>query len=74
MEQVTSVAWCPYDWMKIVTCSDDCAVRIWTASSPGRNDPTTHKEGRCVKHDLEGLFEYLLHCIQAFLFMVLFCL
>ncbi|NXK25045.1 DTL protein, partial [Arenaria interpres] len=28
-QEVTSIAWCPSDFTKIVTCSDDNTVRIW---------------------------------------------
>ncbi|NXF10872.1 DTL protein, partial [Smithornis capensis] len=28
-QEVTSVAWCPSDYTKIATCSDDNTVRIW---------------------------------------------
>ncbi|NXG14204.1 DTL protein, partial [Grallaria varia] len=28
-QEVTSVAWCPSDYAKIATCSDDNTVRIW---------------------------------------------
>ncbi|XP_062429560.1 denticleless protein homolog [Rhea pennata] len=28
-QEVTSVAWCPSDFTKIATCSDDNSVRIW---------------------------------------------
>ncbi|XP_054839315.1 denticleless protein homolog isoform X2 [Eublepharis macularius] len=29
MEEVTSVAWCPSDFSKIATCSDDNTIKIW---------------------------------------------
>lgn len=29
MSEVTAVAWCPYDFTKLVTCSDECVVRLW---------------------------------------------
>nr|XP_056709354.1 denticleless protein homolog [Euleptes europaea] len=29
MEEVTSVAWCPSDFSKIATCSDDNTIRVW---------------------------------------------
>nr|XP_039248988.1 denticleless protein homolog B-like [Styela clava] len=29
MSEVTAVAWCPYDYTKMVTCSDECVVRVW---------------------------------------------
>ena len=28
-KEVTAVAWCPLDMTKIVTCSDDCDLRLW---------------------------------------------
>ncbi|XP_026691449.2 LOW QUALITY PROTEIN: denticleless protein homolog [Ciona intestinalis] len=38
MEQVTAVSWCPSDWRKVVTCSDDCSFRVWNVPvSPSAN-------------------------------------
>ena len=32
MSEVTAVAWCPHDISHLVTCSDECAVRVWNLS------------------------------------------
>lgn len=32
MSEVTAVAWCPSDINHLVTCSDDCVVRLWKIS------------------------------------------
>lgn len=45
MEQVTSVAWCPSDWTTIVTCSDDCAVRVWNIPTQYTNSQV--QDGYC---------------------------
>ncbi|NXL63394.1 DTL protein, partial [Chordeiles acutipennis] len=33
-QEVTSIAWCPSDFTKIATCSDDNTVRIWRLRRP----------------------------------------
>ncbi|XP_076873775.1 denticleless protein homolog [Brachyhypopomus gauderio] len=33
-QEVTSVSWCPTDFTKIATCSDDNTVRVWRLSRP----------------------------------------
>jgi WD40 repeat protein len=33
--EVGDVAWCPSEWNKLASCSDDATVRIWTASRVG---------------------------------------
>ncbi|CAM9867210.1 unnamed protein product [Bubo scandiacus] len=33
-QEVTSIAWCPSDFTKIATCSDDNTVRIWRLRHP----------------------------------------
>lgn len=35
MEEVTAVAWSPYDPFIFVTGSDDCHVRLWNVSETG---------------------------------------
>lgn len=32
MSEVTAVAWCPNDITRLVTCSDECVVRLWNMS------------------------------------------
>lgn len=45
MEQVTSVAWSPVDDTRFVTCSDDCAMRLWKV--PERFPKSTKSDGYC---------------------------
>ncbi|XP_015283101.1 PREDICTED: denticleless protein homolog [Gekko japonicus] len=42
MEEVTSVAWCPSDFSKIATCSDDNTIRIWRLRR-GKEDEISDK-------------------------------
>ncbi|XP_030051930.1 denticleless protein homolog [Microcaecilia unicolor] len=37
-QEVTSVAWCPADFTKIATCSDDNTVRIWRLKRGNEED------------------------------------
>ncbi|KAM4771451.1 denticleless protein homolog [Rhinophrynus dorsalis] len=47
-QEVTSVTWCPTDFTKIVTCSDDNTVRVW------RIDRTCNKAAEVDKTDSVG--------------------
>ncbi|XP_069464629.1 denticleless protein homolog [Ambystoma mexicanum] len=40
-QEVTSVAWCPSDFTKIATCSDDNTVRIWRLNRGTGEEQTT---------------------------------
>ncbi|KAL4630562.1 hypothetical protein GN956_G15886 [Arapaima gigas] len=47
-DEVTSVAWCPTDFSKIASCSDDNTVRIWRLNrGPNGTKPST-EEGDLV--------------------------
>ncbi|KFO75108.1 Denticleless protein, partial [Cuculus canorus] len=48
-QEVTSIAWCPSDFTKIATCSDDNTVRIWRL----RRSPEMEKSA-CSKINLVG--------------------
>ena len=47
-KEVTAVAWCPLDMTKIVTCSDDCDLRLWRVAH-GKKAPG-EITGRCQQY------------------------
>nr|XP_026691450.1 denticleless protein homolog isoform X2 [Ciona intestinalis] len=47
MEQVTAVSWCPSDWRKVVTCSDDCSFRVWNVPVSPCANTNAVVEGFC---------------------------
>ncbi|XP_075060321.1 denticleless protein homolog isoform X2 [Mixophyes fleayi] len=47
-QEVTSVTWCPSDFTKIATCSDDNTVRIWRLKRGGDNEGTEEDKTNCV--------------------------
>ncbi|XP_039593884.1 denticleless protein homolog [Polypterus senegalus] len=40
-QEVTSVTWCPTDFTKIATCSDDNTVRVWRLNRGAKEEKTT---------------------------------
>ncbi|KPP63132.1 hypothetical protein Z043_118634, partial [Scleropages formosus] len=58
-QEVTSVAWCPTDFTKIASCSDDNTVRIWRLNRrPGGTKPSAGETNlvgwACPKPALEA--------------------
>ncbi|CAN9507820.1 unnamed protein product [Ophioblennius macclurei] len=47
-EEVTSVAWCPSDFTKIASCSDDHTVRIWRLHRETDGAPSSVGEANLV--------------------------
>eukprot|EP00794_Sanderia_malayensis_P020456 gene20456-22472_t len=50
--EVTSVAWCPTDISKLVTCSDDNSFRIWRAKPEQDTTKSNQQIGTCERKDL----------------------
>ncbi|NXT50825.1 DTL protein, partial [Pluvianellus socialis] len=47
-QEVTSIAWCPSDFTKIVTCSDDNTVRIWRLRCHPEEEKSAFSKTRLV--------------------------
>ncbi|NP_775348.1 denticleless protein homolog [Danio rerio] len=47
-QEVTSVAWCPTDFTKIASCSDDNTVRIWRLNRKPEGENSTIQDGNLV--------------------------
>ncbi|KAM4692717.1 denticleless protein homolog [Discoglossus pictus] len=64
-QEVTSVTWCPSDFTKIATCSDDNTVRIWRLKRSGKesveSDKTNLVGWTCQKKCDESLMA-VRHC------------
>ncbi|NXE89078.1 DTL protein, partial [Menura novaehollandiae] len=47
-QEVTSIAWCPSDFTKIATCSDDNTVRIWRLRSCPEDEKSVSRKMNLV--------------------------
>ncbi|XP_056620512.1 denticleless protein homolog [Triplophysa dalaica] len=47
-QEVTSVAWCPTDFTKIASCSDDNTVRIWRLNRKPDGENTSNRDANVV--------------------------
>ncbi|NXD28296.1 DTL protein, partial [Spelaeornis formosus] len=47
-QEVTSIAWCPSDFAKIVTCSDDNTVRIWRLQRSPEEEKSVSRKANLV--------------------------
>ncbi|NWI88468.1 DTL protein, partial [Pitta sordida] len=47
-QEVTSIAWCPSDYTKIATCSDDNTVRIWRLRHLPEGEKSVSREPNVV--------------------------
>ncbi|XP_058691412.1 denticleless protein homolog [Poecile atricapillus] len=47
-QEVTSIAWCPSDFTKIATCSDDNTVRIWRLQRCPQEDKSVSRKASLV--------------------------
>ncbi|XP_051501016.1 denticleless protein homolog [Myxocyprinus asiaticus] len=47
-QEVTSVAWCPTDFTKIASCSDDNTVRIWRLNRRPEGENSANREANIV--------------------------
>ncbi|XP_063774318.1 denticleless protein homolog [Pseudophryne corroboree] len=47
-QEVTSVTWCPSDFTKVATCSDDNTVRVWRLNRGDDNEGTEEDKTNCV--------------------------
>ncbi|KAG9283144.1 hypothetical protein AMEX_G1882 [Astyanax mexicanus] len=47
-QEVTSVTWCPTDFTKLVTCSDDNTVRIWRLNRGAEGEKSSVGEANLV--------------------------
>ncbi|XP_064270363.1 denticleless protein homolog isoform X2 [Passer domesticus] len=47
-QEVTSIAWCPSDFTKIATCSDDNTVRIWRLQRCPKEEKSVSRKANLV--------------------------